>query len=56
MKASAVRWTQDGKDLPDWPVAVRHARRGGASKPLDPGPNHADLSFAEPETTYGARI
>lgn len=56
-EASTVHWEQDGPDLPDWQQAVSRMRREGRALPLrHPGPDHADLGFADAEATFASRV
>ena len=56
-EASAARWMQDGAGLPEWAAAVRRMREEGRPLPLrHPGPNHATLSFAEPQSSSATRF
>jgi quinol monooxygenase YgiN len=56
-QACVVRWTQECADLPAWRTAVLRMRTEGVPSRLKhPGPQHADLSFRDPEMTFGTRL
>lgn len=56
-EASVAHWSQAGRDLPEWPEAVRRLREEGRPLTLrHPGPTHAEQGFAEPQMTYGMRL
>ncbi len=56
-EASVGHWSQIGRDLPDWPEAVRRLREEGRPLTLRyPGPNHAEQRFAEPRMSDGMRL
>ncbi len=56
-EASTVRWEQESSDLPDWPQAVSRMREDGRALPLRyPGPDHAEIRFADAEARFATRV
>jgi hypothetical protein len=57
VEASVARWVQDSHELPDWAEAVTHMRAAGRLSAVErPGPNHADLGFADPQEGRELRL
>ena len=56
-EASAVRWSRDSADLPDWPAAVERMREEGWAVPLrDPGPGHAGGQYEDVDPVHTSWI
>lgn len=56
-EASVVHWWQDHSNPPNWTEAERRMRsEGRISKVRNPSPDHAEMRFAAPRTSFSVPI